>query len=165
MAHEKGLYGKLTSSTRPPRPGTLGFKAWTAITRLNTVAYRLSGGRVGGTFDRAPVLLLHHVGRKSGEERVAPLIYLPDGDDLVIVASYGGAPKHPAWFHNVTASPDTTVELGRERRPVVAHVATAEERARLWPTLIGLYPAFADYQARSEGREIPLVVLKSRQPA
>ena len=162
MARKKGLSGRITASSRPPQPGTLAFKGWNALTRLNTLAYRASGGRLGGTFDRAPVLLLHHVGRKSGEARVAPLVYLPDGDDLVIVASYGGSPKHPAWFHNVTAAPETTIELGRERRPVVARVASAEERARLWPTLVGMYPAFADYQARTGGREIPLVVLKSR---
>jgi deazaflavin-dependent oxidoreductase (nitroreductase family) len=162
MARSKGLYGKLTSATRPPRPGSLAFRAWTAITDLNTWVYRRSGGRLGGAFDSAPVLLLHHVGRKSGEARVAPLIYLPDGDDLVIVASYGGAPKNPAWYHNLRAAPETTVELGRERRPVLAHVATPEERARLWPTLVDLYPAFDTYQDRTGGREIPLVVLKSR---
>src|SRR6195952_3777375 len=158
MARSKGIYGRITTSTRPPQPGSPLFKAWTAITGLNTWAYRVSGGRVGGTFDRAPVLLLHHVGRKSGEARVAPLIYLPDGDDLVIVASYGGSPKHPAWVLNVTAAPEENIEGGREPRPVGAHVATTDERARLWPTLIGLYPAFADYQARTGGREIPLVV-------
>jgi F420H(2)-dependent quinone reductase len=164
MASSKGIYGKLTSAAKPPAPGSLGFKAWGAITSLNTWVYRLSGGRIAGSMDRAPVLLLHHVGRKSGEERVAPLLYLPDGEDMVVVASYGGAPKNPAWFHNLKAAPETTVEIGRERRPVIAHVATPEERSRLWPTLVGLYPAFDDYQARTGGREIPLVVLK-RRPA
>jgi deazaflavin-dependent oxidoreductase (nitroreductase family) len=162
MARAKGLYGRITSASRPPRPGSAGFKAWTLATRLNTLAYRVSGGRLGGSFDRAPVLLLHHVGRRSGEPRVAPLIYLPDGEDLVIVASYGGAPKHPAWFHNLTAAPETTVEVGRERRAVVAHVATAAERDRLWPAVLELYPAYGDYQERTGGREIPLVVLKAR---
>jgi deazaflavin-dependent oxidoreductase (nitroreductase family) len=162
MARAKGLYGRITTSTRPPQPGSPLFKAWTAITRLNTWAYRASGGRVGGTFDRAPVLLLHHVGRKSGEERVAPLIYMPDGDDLVIVASYGGSPKNPSWFHNVTANPETVIEVGREHRPVLAHVAAPDERERLWPALIKLYPAFSDYQDRTGGREIPLVVLRAR---
>jgi deazaflavin-dependent oxidoreductase (nitroreductase family) len=162
MARSKGLYGKLTSASRPPRPGSPAFKAWTLITAFNTWAYRVSGGRLGGSFDRAPVLLLHHVGRKSGERRVAPLLYLPDGEDLVVVASYGGAPKNPAWFHNVKATPETTVEVGREKRPVLAHVATAEERERLWPALLELYPAYGDYQDRTGGREIPLVVLRTR---
>lgn len=162
MAHSKGIWGQITSRSKPPAPGTLAFRAWTAITAVNAKAYRLSGGRVGGTFDSAPVLLLHHVGRKSGEPRVAPVIYLHDGDDLVVVASYGGAPKHPAWFHNLKAAPETVIEVGREHRPVMAHVATPEERARLWPKVVGMYPAFTDYQARTGGREIPLVILKRR---
>jgi len=161
MPRAKGLYGKLTSLSRPPKPGSAAFKAWSRITDLNTALYRASGGRIGGSFDRAPVLLLHHVGRKSGQERVAPLLYLPDGEDLVIVASYGGAPKNPSWFHNLRARPETVVEVGRERRAVTAHVATEQERARLWPALLELYPAYADYQQRTE-RTIPLVVLRSR---
>ena len=159
MSRSFGVFGRLSSASRPPKPGSPAFKAWTAITALNTWLYRASGGRISGSFDRAPVLLLHHVGRKSGERRVAPLLYLPDGEDLVIVASYGGAPKHPAWFHNLRATPSTEVEVGRERRPVTAQVATGEERARLWPALVELYPAYAHYQDRTE-REIPLVVLR-----
>jgi F420H(2)-dependent quinone reductase len=161
MATTKGMYGRLTSAARPPRPGSPAFKAWTLLTKVNTMAYRLTGGRVGGSMDGAPVLLLHHVGRKSGQERVAPLLYLPDGDDLVIVASYGGAPKSPAWFHNLRAHPETLVEVGREQRAVTAREATAAERERLWPALVELYPAYGDYQARTE-REIPLVVLSTR---
>ncbi|MCW2984591.1 MAG: ddn 2 [Conexibacter sp.] len=161
MARTKGISGRITSAARPPRPGSAAFKAWNLITGLNTWAYRASGGRLGGSFDRAPVLLLHHVGRKSGEERVAPLLYLPDGDDLVIVASWGGSPQNPAWFHNLRAAPETTVEVGRERRAVVAHVADEQERERLWPALLELYPAYGDYQRRTE-RQIPLVVLRER---
>jgi deazaflavin-dependent oxidoreductase (nitroreductase family) len=114
-----------------------------------------------GSFDGNPVLLLHHVGRRSGEERVTPLLYMPDGDDLVIVASMGGTPKHPAWFLNLRERPDTEAEVGRERRPVRARVAGPEERERLWPRLVDGYPAFATYQARTE-REIPVVVLARR---
>jgi deazaflavin-dependent oxidoreductase (nitroreductase family) len=156
-----GLYGKLSSLSKPPKPGSPGFKAFQAVTALNRVVYRATGGRIGGSFDKAPALLLHHIGAKSGQARVAPLLYLPDGDDLVIVASYGGAPKNPAWFHNLKANPDTTVEVGRERIPVRAHVATPAERARLWPLVVGIYPAYATYQERTE-REIPLVVLRRR---
>ena len=111
-----------------------------------------------GSFDGNPVLLLHHVGRRSGEERVTPLLYMPDGDDLVIVASMGGTPKHPAWFFNLREGPDTEVEVGRERRQVRARIATPGERERLWPRLVDAYPAFASYQARTE-REIPVVIL------
>jgi F420H(2)-dependent quinone reductase len=161
MAATKGIYGRLSSAARPPRPGSPAFKAWSVLTGLNTTIYRMTGGRVGGSMDGAPVLLLHHVGRKSGQERVAPLLYLRDGEDLVVVASYGGAPKSPAWFHNLRAHPRTVVEVGREKRTVTAREATAQERERLWPALLELYPAYGDYQARTE-RQIPLVVLESR---
>jgi F420H(2)-dependent quinone reductase len=154
-------FSALTSLSAPPRPGSLGFAAWKRVTSLNNVVYRLSGGRLLGSFDGNPVLLLHHVGRRSGEERVTPLLYLEDGDDLVIVASMGGTPKHPAWFHNLTARADTEVEVGRERRAVSARAAGPEERARLWPRLVDHYPAFDRYQARTE-REIPVVILSPR---
>src|SRR3954447_12895586 len=135
------IFGRLTTLTDPPQPGTRLFSVWKAITGQNVRVYRWTGGRVGGSLDGAPVLLLHHVGRKSGEERVAPLVYLADSDDLVIVASMGGTPKHPAWFHNLKAAPDTVVEVKRERRPVRARVADAEEKARLWPRLVELNPS------------------------
>jgi deazaflavin-dependent oxidoreductase (nitroreductase family) len=161
MASSKGTYGKLTSAAKPPNPGTFAFKVWRVITGLNTWVYRVSGGRIAGSMDGAPVLLLHHVGRKSGQERIAPLIYVPDGEDMIVVASYGGAPKNPAWYHNLKAKPETVVEVGRERRPVTAHIATEQERKRLWPAVLELYPAYGDYQNRTK-RTIPLVVLKSR---
>ena len=154
-------FSALTSLLSPPRPGTPGFALWSRFTGLNNALYRISGGRVMGSFDGNPVLLLHHVGRRSGEERVTPLLYMPDGDDLVIVGSMGGTPKHPAWVHNLGARPDTEVEVGRERRPVRARVADEDERARLWPRLVDQYPAFATYQSRTE-REIPVVILSPR---
>ena len=155
-------FSALTKLGQPPRPGTLAFKAWNRFTGLNNVVYRLSGGRILGSFDGNPVLLLHHVGRRSGEPRVTPLLYLPDGDELVIVASMGGTPKHPAWFHNLKAGPDAEIEVGRERRAVLARVADAEERARLWPRLVEHYPGFGAYQGRAE-REIPVVILAPRE--
>jgi F420H(2)-dependent quinone reductase len=130
---------------------------------LHTLAYRVSGGRIG---ERIPgvgkMLLLDHVGAKSGTKRTSPLLYTADGDDLLIVASKGGFPKHPAWFHNLLANPDTTIQVGSERRPVHARVATPEERKRLWPMVVKTYHGYADYQARSRGREIPVVVLEPR---
>jgi deazaflavin-dependent oxidoreductase (nitroreductase family) len=155
-------FSALTSLTRPPRPGSPGFALWKRMTGLNTTVFRLSGGRLLGTYDGNPVLLLHHVGRKSGEERVTPLIYLEDGEDLLIVGSMGGTPKHPAWIHNLSAAPDTEVELRGGRRAVHARVADAEERERLWPRLIEHYPGFATYQSRTE-REIPVVILSPRR--
>ena len=154
-------FSALTSLGAPPPPGSLAFAAWKRFTGLNNAIYRATGGRLMGSFDGNPVLLLHHVGRRSGEERTTPLLYLSDGDDLVIVGSMGGTPKHPAWFHNLRAQPATEVEVGRERRTVTARVADAEERAELWPRLVEHYPAFASYQARTE-REIPVVILSPR---
>jgi F420H(2)-dependent quinone reductase len=154
-------FSALTSLAQPPRPGTRRFAAWKRFTGLNNAIYRASGGRLLGSFYGNPVLLLHHVGRRSGEERVTPLLYLPDGDDLVIVGSMGGTPKHPAWFHNLTAEPATEVEVGRERRAVRARVAEPAERARLWPRLVEHYPAFDTYQGRTQ-REIPVVILSPR---
>lgn len=152
-------FGTLTSTFPPPRPGTRAYDAWNQLARANVAVYRWTGGRVGGSLDGAPVLLLHHVGRKSGERRVSPLLHLPDGERLVIVASMGGIPKHPAWYLNLQAHPDTDVEVGRERRRVRARTAAGDERAQLWERLVAMYPAFAAYQRRTE-REIPVVVLE-----
>ncbi len=107
------------------------------------------------------MLLLDHVGAKSGSGRTAPLLYVEDGSNLVIVASKGGFPKHPAWFHNLIANPDTSVQVGSERRAVHARIATPEERPHLWEKAIAAYGGYADYRARA-GREIPLVVLEPR---
>jgi deazaflavin-dependent oxidoreductase (nitroreductase family) len=108
------------------------------------------------------VLLLDHVGAKSGIKRASPLLYVEDGANVAIVASKGGFPKNPAWFYNLKANPDTTVQIGSERRAVHAQVATPEERKRLWEKAVRSYRPYAEYQARSKGREIPLVVLEPR---
>jgi deazaflavin-dependent oxidoreductase (nitroreductase family) len=108
-------------------------------------------------------LLLDHVGAKTGKRRTTPLTYLRDGETLVIVASKGGHPRNPAWFHNLRANPDTTVQVGSQRRPVRARVATPAERTRLWPRVVGLYGGYQDYQERTD-REIPLVILEPGTP-
>jgi deazaflavin-dependent oxidoreductase (nitroreductase family) len=107
------------------------------------------------------MLLLDHVGAKSGKQRTNPLVYLRDDENLVIVASKGGSPRHPAWFHNLRANPDTTVQVGPRRIPVRASVATAKERSRLWPKVTNLYHGYDQYQRRTS-RQIPLVILKPR---
>jgi deazaflavin-dependent oxidoreductase (nitroreductase family) len=145
----------------------LADRTWPLLRRLmgvHTLVYRASGGRIGHRLPGVgpPMLLLEHVGARSGARRTSPLLYIADGDDVVIVASKGGYPKHPAWFHNLRAHPETTVQIGRERRAVRARVASAEERERLWPRVVEAYPGYAEYQARSLGREIPLVVLERR---
>jgi deazaflavin-dependent oxidoreductase (nitroreductase family) len=138
-------------------------RTWPALWRLaggHTLVYRATCGLVGHRFPGAPpMLLLDHVGAKSGRKRTSPLVYVRDGDDLVLVASKGGYPRHPAWFHNLRANPDTTVQVGSERRPVRARMATPEERARLWPHAVATWGGYADYQKRTS-REIPLVILE-----
>jgi deazaflavin-dependent oxidoreductase (nitroreductase family) len=108
------------------------------------------------------MLLLDHVGAKSGSRRTSPLLYFRDGDDLVIVASKGGFSAHPAWFHNLMANPETTVQVRSQRRAVRARVATPEERERLWPEAVRRWRGYADYQAHCGDREIPLVILEPR---
>ena len=128
----------------------------------HAVVYRATHGLVGHRFPGAPpTLLLDHVGARSGRVRTTPLTYLRNGEDFVIVASKGGHPRNPAWFHNLRAHPDTTIQVGSERKAVRARVATPAERARLWPKVVELYGGYRDYQART-GREIPLVVLEPR---
>ena len=144
----------------------LADRSWPLLRRImggHTLLYRASGGRLGHRVPGAPpTLLLEHVGAKSGEKRISPLTYtLGDGDDLVLVASKGGYPKNPAWFHNLKAHPDTVVQVGRERRPVHARVASPEERERLWQRVIENYGGYAEYQKRTE-RQIPLVILERR---
>lgn len=134
--------------------------------RANVAIFRLTNGRIGakwrigaGWRKPVPVLLLDHVGRKSGKRFTTPLLYLRDGDNLVVVASQGGLPKDPQWFHNLVAHPETTVDLPGERsRKVRARVMDARERAALWPKLVDLYADFDNYQAWTD-REIPVVVL------
>ena len=144
----------------------LAERTWPVLNRMvggHTLLYRLTGGRIGHTAPGLPtMLLLDHVGAKSGTQRTSPLLYIRDGDDLVIVASKGGHPQHPAWFHNLKANPDTMVQVGGEKRRVTARVANAEERTRLWPKAVAAYGDFAEYQRRSRGREIPLVILERR---
>ena len=121
----------------------LADQSWPVLGRLmdgHMYLYRATHGLIGHHIPGLPpTLLLDHVGAKSGTKRTAPLLYIRDGDDVVIVASKGGYPKHPAWFHNLNANPDTTVQIGSERRPVHARVATPEERKRLWPKAVKAY--------------------------
>lgn len=131
------------------------------MSALNRFVYRRSGGRIGGSIRGAPILLLTTTGRKSGRPRTTPLLYLRDGDDLVVVGSKGGAPRHPAWFLNLRANPEVEVELGRERRSLTARVAEPSERERLWPRLVEMYASYDSYQ-RKTAREIPVVILETR---
>ncbi len=132
------------------------------VTQGHTALYRVTGGLIGHRIPGAPpMLLLDHVGAKSGAKRTSPLVYVRDGEDVVLVASKGGYPKSPGWFHNLKANPDTEVQIGSEHRPVHAQIADQEERKRLWPMALKTYGGYADYQRRTE-REIPLVILAPR---
>ena len=142
-------------------------RSWPVLNRLmgvHTWLYRNSGGRIGEhvPFVRAPMLLLDHVGARSGVHRTAALLYVPDGDNVAIIASKGGYPQHPAWYHNVKANPETSAQIGTERRPVRAREATLEERERIWKRAVEVWPQYAAYQARTE-RQIPIIVLERRE--
>jgi deazaflavin-dependent oxidoreductase (nitroreductase family) len=122
--------------------------------------FRANDGKVGGTFEGFPLVLVHHTGAKSGIERVNPLAYQRLGDDSVAVfASKGGAPTNPDWFHNLVANPNTSIEIGTQRYDVTARVATGEEREKIWEAQTTAFPNFAEYEATTGGREIPVVVL------
>jgi deazaflavin-dependent oxidoreductase (nitroreductase family) len=118
-----------------------------------------NGTMVSGMFKGAPLLLLTSTGAKSGQTRINPLAYTRDGDRYVVIASKGGAPTHPDWFHNVVANPEVTVEVGPERIPAKAVVAEGAERDRLYDAQAALMPGFAEYQ-RKTTRRIPVVILE-----
>ena len=118
--------------------------------------------RVGGRFEGAPLLLLHHTGARTGNDYVNPLMYRAAGDGWAIFASKGGAPEHPAWYQNVLAHPATEIEVGTETVPVTAREAGDEERERIWEAQKRAYPQFAEYEASAGGRTIPVIVLERR---
>ena len=123
--------------------------------------FRANGGRVA-QFEGRPLLLLHHKGAKSGAERVNPLVYLPLGDDFAVFGSKAGADTNPAWYHNLQAHPDTTVEVGTDTIPVHARVAEGDERTRIWEEQKRVNTNFADYEKLTT-RPIPVVVLERRE--
>ncbi len=131
------------------------FVKW--MSRANTWIYKLSNGKLGGMFQKAPVALLTTTGRKTGEPRVSPLLYLREGDRVVLGASHGGREKNPLWYLNLKANPKVSVRIKDEVLQLQAHEATAEEREEYWPKLVAMYPAFDDYQSWTD-RVIPIVI-------
>lgn len=132
--------------------------------KANTALYKATGGRVGRTWrvgaglrKPAPVCLLTTIGRKSGQPRTAPLIYLRRGDSFVVVASQGGSAKNPAWYLNLRDNPQVTIQIGKEKHDLVARTATDAERAELWPDLVDTYADYDTYAAWTE-RTIPVVI-------
>jgi deazaflavin-dependent oxidoreductase (nitroreductase family) len=155
--------------SKPPNlDGELARRVIRLMSRVNVRLYRLTGGRVGGTWrvgaawrHPVPICLLEHRGRRTGQLRTTPLVYLRDGERVVVVASQAGRPQHPLWFRNLEADPRCVVQIGRERSPMVAHTASGEERTALWDRLVALYADYASYQSWTD-REIPVVVLTPR---
>jgi deazaflavin-dependent oxidoreductase (nitroreductase family) len=142
-----------------------GVYAGPRSTKLHVALYRRSKGRLGTHLPGLPearVLLLDHTGAKSAIRRTSPVMYHRDGDVFVVVASKAGQPTNPAWFHNLRANPDTTIQVGAEVRNVHARVATDDERARLWPEFVSFFPGYEFYERNAVGRTIPVVILEPR---
>jgi F420H(2)-dependent quinone reductase len=151
-----------------PRPWTaseelFGTIAVRIMSAVNTALFKASGGRIGNKFMRgAPVCLVTTIGARTGARRTTPLIYLADGDDVVIVASKGGMSHHPAWYHNLAKHAEAQVQIGSRLTDRVARRASDAEKAALWPRLVAIYPDYADYQARTD-RNIPVMILSPRR--
>ncbi|MGD8417092.1 MAG: nitroreductase family deazaflavin-dependent oxidoreductase [Pseudomonadales bacterium] len=126
-----------------------------AFTRLHVFLYRLSGGRLMTTLGGDPICLVTMTGAKSGRRRTLPLMYVPDGDSVVLVASQGGAPRNPSWYHNLIAHPEITVEVDGEVRRLRARRVSAEEKRKLWPLCVAHYAPYESYQQRTD-RDIPV---------
>ena len=148
--------GKKSSERDLSGPARLALKLGSGV---HSGVYRATGGRLFGRMGKSPILLLNTVGRKTGKKRTSPLLYVMDGEDFVIIASKGGAPTHPAWYLNLKANPDATVEVGDREVRVRAQEADPEEKSRLWQKMVEMYPTYDDYQRKTE-REIPLLLLR-----
>ena len=150
-----------------PRPWTpseerIGTVFVRIMSWVNTALFRASGGRIGNKFmSGAPVCLVSTTGARSGERRTTPLIYLADGDAVVIVASKGGMSHSPGWYYNLAKHPEAQVQIGNDVREMIARRASDDEKAALWPRLLAIYPDYADYQARTD-RNIPVMILAPR---
>jgi deazaflavin-dependent oxidoreductase (nitroreductase family) len=140
---------------------SLGARGLRAMGKLNVPVYRLTRGRVGGRVGKAPVLLLTTTGRKSGQPRTVPVVYLPDGERAIVIGSNAGNPRPPAWALNLAANPEAEVEVRADRRAVRARIAEGEERAELWRRMNDQYSGFEDYRARTD-RDIDVFVLEPR---
>ena len=125
---------------------------------MHSGVYRATGGRLLGRMGKSPILILNTVGRKSGKKRATPLLYAVDGEDFTIIASKGGTPSHPAWYLNLKANPDATVEVADRKVRVRAEKVDGEEKERLWKKMAEMHPTYDDYQKKTK-REIPLLVL------
>ncbi len=134
---------------------------WNAWNAQAIIEFRRNHGKVGGNFEGAPLLLLHHIGARSGKPRINPMMYLKDGDRYLVFASKGGSDTSPDWYYNIKAHPDVQIEVGDETIDVRAEEVTGPERDRLYARQASLYPSFAEYQRRTK-RIIPVIALIPR---
>lgn len=131
------------------------------LSTVHTVLFRTTGGRIGKRLVNNDMLLLSTIGSRTGKRHTVPLLYLRDGDDHVIIASWGGRPENPQWYRNLQAQPRTTIQVLGEKIPVTARTANPTERVRLWPLILAAYDGYAEYESRTT-REIPVVILTRR---
>jgi F420H(2)-dependent quinone reductase len=159
VSGRKGPFGWLTSTFPAPKPGGITWKIENLVTATHNWIFRKSGGRVLGNFDGAPLMILRTRGAKSGQLRESPVIYLADGDRMVVVASIGGNPRNPAWYHNMKVHPEIEVETKGNRRRMRAREASEAEADELWPRLLEMWPAWGDYMKRTD-RRFPVMILE-----
>ncbi len=148
-----------TTPTKPfsARQVAIGRPVVKLMSKLNVWLYRRTGGRIGGKFKGgAPVCILTTTGRKSGQSRPRPLLYLLDGADVILVASQAGMPKHPEWYLNLLADSAVSITVGKQTRSYTATTVDDDDRSALWPRLVQMYPDYNDYQQRTS-RKIPVV--------
>ena len=131
------------------------------LSTLHRLLYRTTRGRVGRRLVNNDMLLLSTVGRHTGKDHTVPLLYLRDGEDIVVIASWGGRDEHPEWYLNLQARPRVSIQIDGNRMPVTAATADARRRARLWPTVLAAYDGYSQYQSRTN-REIPVVIIEPR---
>jgi deazaflavin-dependent oxidoreductase (nitroreductase family) len=141
------------------RPSKITAALQNAVTGIHSILYRISNGRIGGTLANSPVLLLTTTGRRSGKQRTIPLLYLRDGRNVVLVASNGGAVRHPNWWLNLQTTAEAWIQMKGIRQRVKAEQASAAEKQRLWPRITAMYPGYERYQ-QITNRDIPVVILR-----
>lgn len=139
-------------------PADMRDSAVKALSRIHAMTYRLSGGRVGTRLVDNDMLLLTSRGAETGRPHTVPLLYLSDGEDLIVIASYGGRPDHPQWYRNLVQHPSASVHIGREVRQVSAHTMSRADRETWWPRIVDAYAGYEAYQSRTD-RIIPVVRL------
>jgi deazaflavin-dependent oxidoreductase (nitroreductase family) len=144
-----------SKSAQPPK------KALVMLSKFNAAVYRMSGGRLMGQFANRDICVVRMTGARSGTQRDIPLMYVPNGAGVILVASLGGAPNHPSWYHNLVAHPDIEVMVKGETRKLRARIASKDEKAALWPRCVAAYPPYQTYQDRTS-RDIPLFICDPR---